>query len=372
MTTPIATDPTRPVRAGEELDAARLAAFLRASAPGLGEAGAHGPLEITQFPAGHSNLTYLVVVPLAGGERRELVLRRPPVGSKVRTAHDMGREVKILGPLHAVYPKAPRPVAYCDDESVLGAPFYVMERLRGVILRRGVPEGVAFGPTVAAGLSRSFVEELAALHAVDWRGTGLAAIAKPEGYARRQVEGWTRRWRDAKTDEVPEIERVAAWLAERLPPSQGATLVHNDFKYDNVVLDPQDLTRIVGVLDWEMATIGDPLMDLGVALGYWVEEGDDPRLLALPFGPTNAPGTLRRREVAERYAALTGRDVSDIAYYFVFALFKTAVVLQQIYARWRQGLTGDERFGMLHYAVAVLAENAASALDRGSLDPRGT
>jgi aminoglycoside phosphotransferase (APT) family kinase protein len=349
-------DAARPVRPGEELDSAKLSDYLRAHLPG----GLSGSLAITQFPAGHSNLTYLLE---SGG--RELVLRRPPFGSRVKTAHDMGREVKILAPLSAVYPKAPKPLLFCDDDSVLGAPFYVMERVRGVILRRSPPANADFSAPVARALSEALVDELAALHSVDWRAAGLGELGKPEGYVARQVSGWTRRWRDAKTDERPEIDRIAAWLAAHLPAESGAVLVHNDWKYDNVVLDPSDLTRIVGVLDWEMSTIGDPLLDLGVALGYWVEDGDDPRLLALPFGPTNAPDSLTRRELAARYEAHTGRDTSGILYYFVFALFKTAVISQQIYYRFRQGLTTDERFATLGSAVGTLGETAGRAIDRG-------
>jgi len=351
-------DAARPVRAGEELDTERLSAWLGAHLPG----GLDAPLTITQFPAGHSNLTYL----LSAGAR-EWVLRRPPFGSRVKSAHDMGREVRILGPLSAVYPKAPRPLAHCDDDAVIGAPFYVMERLRGRILRRTPPRDVPFTPEIARGLSESFIDELAALHAIDWRTAGLDTLGRPEGYVERQVTGWRKRWEDAKTDDVPLLERVAEWLTKERPPERGAVLVHNDFKYDNVVLDPGDLTRIVGVLDWEMSTIGDPLMDLGVALGYWLEDGDDPRLVALPFGPTNTPGSLTRKELAARYAARTGRDTSNALYYFVFALFKTAVVLQQIYKRFKQGLTRDERFAALGMAVAVLAEVAAGALDRGDI-----
>jgi len=349
-------DAARPVRAGEELDAVKLEAYLREHLPG----GLDGALEITQFPAGHSNLTYL----LRAGDR-ELVLRRPPFGSKVKSAHDMGREVKILGPLSAVYPKAPRPLVHCDDDTILGAPFYVMERISGRILRRTPPKDVDFSPPIARALSESLIDELAALHAIDWRAAGLSAIGKPEGYVARQVSGWTKRWQDAKTDEVPAIESVAAWLAQHLPGETDAVLVHNDFKYDNVVLDANDVTRIVGVLDWEMSTIGDPLVDLGVTLGYWIEDGDDPRLLALPFGPTNAPGSLTRRELAARYAEKTGRDTRGVLYYFVFALFKTAVVLQQIYYRFRQGLTTDERFAALGMAVAILGEFAQTTIGSG-------
>jgi aminoglycoside phosphotransferase (APT) family kinase protein len=311
-----------------------------------------------QFPRGHSNLTYLVH---AGG--RELVLRRPPFGSKVRSAHDMGREARILLKLQPVFPLAPRVVAVCDDVSVLGAPFYMMERLRGVILRRPEPRGVTLTPAQAHGIGISFARTLATLHAVDFRAAGLEG--KPQGYVRRQVEGWTKRWQDARTEEVPEVEQIARWLQERTPAESGAAFIHNDFKYDNLVLDPANLTRVVGVLDWEMSTVGDPLMDLGTALGYWVEEGDPEPLKALAFGPTLLPGSLTRAQVAEEYARAAGRDLPPMLFYSCFALFKTAVVLQQIYKRYVEGLTRDERFAGLGIAVTLLARTAVEAAARG-------
>jgi aminoglycoside phosphotransferase (APT) family kinase protein len=338
-------DAPRAVRAGEELDLARLADWMRsAGVP-------PGPLSQEQFPKGHSNLTYLV----RSGEQ-ELVLRRPPFGSKVRTAHDMAREARILMKLHPVFQLAPRVVALCDDPSVLGAPFYLMERVRGIILRG---TSARFPPEQARALCGTFVRTLAALHAVDWRGAGLEG--KPEGYVRRQVEGWTRRWRDARTSDVPEVERIASWLAERIPAESGAAFIHNDFKYDNLVLDAADPTRAVGVLDWEMSTVGDPLMDLGTALAYWVEEGDGDELKLFAFGPTFMPGSLTRAELIDEYFRCTGRAPAEMLFYFCFALFKNAVVVQQIYKRYVEGLTRDERFAMLGTAVQILAQRALDA-----------
>jgi aminoglycoside phosphotransferase (APT) family kinase protein len=347
----IADAPTA-VRGGEELDLVRLAAFLRSQ--GLPSDG----LSQEQFPKGHSNLTYLV---RAGG--RQLVLRRPPFGSKVRTAHDMGREARILLKLQPVFPLAPRVVALCDDVSVLGAPFYLMERLRGVILRGPEPRGIAMSPDQVRKLGVSFARTLAALHAVDFRAAGLEG--KPEGYVRRQVEGWTKRWRDARTEDVPEMETIARWLAERMPPESGAAFIHNDFKYDNLVLDPEDLTRVNGVLDWEMSTVGDPLMDLGTALGYWVEQGDPDALKALAFGPTFLPGSLTREQVVEEYARATGRETPQMLFYSCFALFKIAVIVQQIFKRYVEGLTKDERFAALGLGVRILGNAAAEAASRG-------
>ena len=348
----MSVDAPRTVRPGEELDLGRLATWMRAQ--GLPTDG----LSQEQFPRGHSNLTYLV---RAGG--REMVLRRPPFGSKVRSAHDMGREARILLKLQPVFPLAPRVVAVCDDVSVLGAPFYLMERLRGVILRGPEPRGVNLTPLQAREIGISFARTLAALHAVDFRAAGLEG--KPQGYVRRQVEGWTKRWQDARTSDVAEVEQIARWLQERIPAESGAAFIHNDFKYDNLVLDPADLTRVVGVLDWEMSTVGDPLMDLGTALGYWVEEGDPEPLKALAFGPTLLPGSLTRAQVAEEYARAAGRDLPPMLFYSCFALFKTAVVLQQIYKRYVEGLTRDERFGGLGIAVTLLARTAVEAAARG-------
>lgn len=353
MTAPL--DLPIPVRAGEALDAAALEGWLGANAPELA-----GPLTIAQFPSGHSNLTYLVTV-----GARELVLRRPPFGAAVKHGHDMGREYRILSKLSAVYSPAPKPAARCDDPAVLGAPFYLMERIPGVILRRKNPDGLVT-PEVAQRLSEAFVDNLARLHAIDYAAAGLGDLGHPDGYVRRQVEGWTARYAAAKTDDIDELPRLAAWLAGRIPQERGAALLHNDYKYDNLVLDPGDVTRIVGVLDWEMATIGDPLMDLGTALGYWVEAGDADEMRALTFGPTDAAGSLTRQALIARYARQSGRDCSGMLFYYCFALFKLAVVLQQIYARYKRGDTKDERFAPFIFAVQVLGATALRAAERGT------
>jgi aminoglycoside phosphotransferase (APT) family kinase protein len=344
-------DETRSPRAGEELPLDRLAPWLREK---LGVA-ADAPVEVRQFPGGHSNLTYLV---RAGDV--EAVLRRPPFGSKVKSAHDMGREVRVLSRLAPVFPLAPRPLADCPDESILGAHFYLMERRRGRVVRRGG----TLAPEHARGLGESFVDALAALHALDPQAIGLGELGNPVGYVERQVTGWTKRWHDAKTDDIPEMDDVARWLDANLPTGdpdevrRAATVVHNDFKFDNLVLDEEDPTRIVAVLDWEMATVGDPLTDLGTALCYWVQPGDPPDYAATRFGPTDVPGSLTREEIVRRYAEKTGRDVSRVDYYYALGLFKTAVVAQQIYYRWKQGLTKDARFEMMILAVRALAGQA--------------
>lgn len=351
----IPLDGTRPVRDGEQLDLVALDAYLAEHLPTL-----VGPLTIEQFPSGYSNLTYL----LRKGDT-ELVLRRPPAAVQVRSGHDMAREHRVLAGLQGVYPLAPRPLAYCDDASVLGAPFYVMERRRGIILRRRLPDGSSLPPATLRAMCESLVVELAALHAVDLKAAGLSDLGRPEGYVRRQVEGWIERFSRAKTSDVPDIERLGAWLQERIPEGGEGTLVHNDYKLDNVMLDPADPTRIVAVLDWELCTVGDPLMDLGTTLGYWVQQDDDPRWQAMGFGPTNAPGAMTRRELAERYAERTGRDVSNMLFYYCFALLKIAGIVQQIYYRWAKGHTKDPRFSTLDQVVLALGATGMQAIASG-------
>ena len=341
------------VRPGAELDAAALAAYLREHLP-----EASGEMEIRQFPRGFSNLTYLVRV----GDR-EMVLRRPPFGADVRGGHDMEREHRVLAALHPAWPKAPRPLVYCGDASVIGAPFYLMERVPGVILRDRPPSGVTLDEGAMRGVCLALVDTLAELHGVDWRAAGLEGLGRPEGYVERQVSGWIGRWERAKTDDVPEMDAAAAWLAAHRPPETEATLIHGDYKYDNLVLDPGDLSRVRAVLDWEMATIGDPLMDLGTTLGYWAEPGDPPEFKV--FGLTHLPGNLDRQGVADRYGAATGRDVSGVLFYFVYGLFKVGVIAQQIYARFKAGKTRDPRFAGLLHVVHACGRMAARAVETG-------
>jgi aminoglycoside phosphotransferase (APT) family kinase protein len=350
-------DAAREVREGEALDVEPLARWLSANVP---EIGPEARPRIEQFRSGHSNLTYL----LRAGDR-EYVLRRPPFGSKVKSAHDMGREFSVLSKLHRAYPLAPEPLAYCEDESVLGAKFYVMRRIRGVILRKDLPPGLELPPDRLRRLHENLIDNLVMLHGVDYEAADLASLGKPAGYVERQVKGWTDRYRGSQTDEIPSVDGAASWLAERLPAESGAALIHNDFKLDNVVLDPDDPTRIIGVLDWEMATLGDPLMDLGTTLGYWVEADDNPTLQAVRWGPTALPGSMTRAELAARYGEKSGRDVSNVLFYYAFGLFKTAVVIQQIYYRYKQGLTQDERFAPLILGVRILCDRAIEAIEAG-------
>jgi aminoglycoside phosphotransferase (APT) family kinase protein len=343
---------TIPVRPGEELPAARLEDYLRSHLP-----DAPGPLSVRQFAGGHSNLTYLLRL----GDT-ELVLRRPPFGNAVKSAHDMAREYRVLSKLSPVYPPAPRPLLFCDDPAVMDVPFYVMERRRGVILRKQGPADLSIDAATAQRLSTSLIDALANLHALDYQAAGLGDVGKPEGYVARQVNGWVERYAKAQTSEVPALDRTARWLTGRLPSDSAPTLIHNDFKYDNLVLDQNDLTRVTAVLDWEMATVGDPLMDLGTTLGYWVEAGDPAPLRLAAMGPTDLPGSLTRRSLADHYADRTGRDVTGILFYYVFGLYKIAVIVQQIYARYIRGHTRDPRFARLDGLVAVLAQQADRAV----------
>ena len=355
-------DQARAVRDGEELDLDSLESYLASEL-----AGYQGPLTVEQFPKGHSNLTYL----LRAGHR-QLVLRRPPFGTKVKTAHDMGREFRILSGLRDAYPKVPRPLAYCEDETVLGAPFYLMERVRGVILRgQRPPRGLSLSPEQMRRLSTALIEQLAGLHTVDLTATGLADEGRPDGFVERQVTGWSERYFKAKTDQVDEVEEVASWLARQVPPESGAALIHGDFKYDNLVLDPGKLDSIIAVLDWEMATVGDPLMDLGTSLGYWIDPDDSAEHRMLPLGPTLLEGNLTRRELVEAYGEASKTQLPDMLFYYVFGLFKIAVIAQQIYKRFKGGLTTDPRFASMILGVRVLGQTAARALARGRIHDLG-
>jgi aminoglycoside phosphotransferase (APT) family kinase protein len=285
-------------------------------------------------------------------------------------AHDMGREHDLLAALHPLGVPVPRAIARCDDASVIGAPFYIMEHVDGIILRGASPPELRNLPDATgtlAALSRTFVDALAQLHSVDVTSGPLAAMGKPEGYVQRQVQGWTKRWHASRTDDVPDLDRVAAWLDGNRPPERGVALVHNDFKYDNLVLDRAGMRSVVAILDWEMATVGDPLMDLGTSLAYWVEAGDAPVLRSLGLGVTALPGSFTRAELVRAYGEASGRDVSDAAFYHAFGLFKVAVIAQQIYARHKQGLTADPRFGGLGVVVAALADEARRVTETQSI-----
>ena len=345
------------VREGEAFDAGVVEGVLREKIEGLPE----GQLEVRQFPYGASNLTYLLKI----GEW-EGVLRRPPQGPIPPRAHDMGRESRILSKLHAAYPLAPKPYFFMDDEDVIDAPFYVMERRTGVVIDQAFPAGVEPDGELCRGISRTVADTLVELHAVDPWEAGLGDLGRPEGFLERQTKGWIGRYDQAKTEEIGEVGPLSDWLLANVPESPAPTIIHNDYKLNNLVLDADDLTKVNAVLDWEMATVGDPLFDLAVSLSYWVEPGDPDDLKAVMPTVTATPGFMTRREVIDRYAERSGRDLSEMHWYVVFGYFKLAGILQQIFARWKSGQTQDPRFATFGERVRTLilhAENLSRTGD---------
>jgi aminoglycoside phosphotransferase (APT) family kinase protein len=336
---------TATVRAGEELNRAALADYLNKNLPG----GASG-VEVEQFPHGHSNLVYLVRT-----EGREYVLRRPPLGPVAPKAHDMAREYRVLHAIHPHFPEAPRVFLLCEDPAVIGSTFFLMERRRGIVIRDSIPRELAANPDYPRLVSEAFIDCLVRLHSIDASRPGLSSLGKPDGFVERQVRGWAERWNGAKTEELPEMDGIVRWLHDFMPPSREATVVHNDYKLDNVMLRPSG-DRVEAVLDWEMTTIGDPLADLGLAICYWSWAG----MTAV----TSQESWYTRDQFLERYAERTGRDLTHIRYHEVLGLFKLAVILQQIYYRFQRGQTQDERFRTFDRRVRGLIQLAASLIDK--------
>ena len=330
--------------ASEALDAAAVHAWLGARVPDL---GATLP-EVTQYAGGASNWTYRLKYPT-----HDFVLRRPPAGTKAKSAHDMGREFRVQSALRPVYPYVPEMIAFCDDAAVLGCDFYVMKRIPGPIPRARMPKEITLDAAQTRALCLATIDKLVELHAVDVDATGLAQLGKGPGYAKRQIDGWTGRYAKARTWNVPRFTRVTAWLAAHTPADTAACLIHGDFRFDNVVLDERDPTRVVGVLDWEMSTIGCPLMDLGNSLAYWVQADDDWFGQKMRRQPTHLPGMLTRAEVVAYYAERSGRTVENWPFYEVYGLFRLAAILQQIYYRYHHGQTKNPAFrwfwAMVHY-----------------------
>ena len=345
-------NPAGAVREEDAFDVEAVTAWLREHATDA--TGLDGTPDVRQFAGGASNLTYRLDWPSG----RSLILRRPPSGRKAKGAHDMGREHRIQSRLIPVFPYVPEMVAFCDDESVIGSEFYVMERLPGTILRAELPEGVTLSEGDARVLCETFLDVLAELHGVDVHAAGLDDLGKGQGYVARQVGGWSERYRRARTDNVGDLEVVMAWLDAQQPADVATTVIHNDYRLDNVALQglgTPDL-RITGVLDWEMATLGDPLMDLGGAMAYWIQADDEPAYLALRRQPTHLPGVLTRAEMVAGYAARTGREVTpeQWRFYEVFGLFRLAVIAQQIYYRFHHGQTTNPAYGAFLDVVRYL------------------
>jgi aminoglycoside phosphotransferase (APT) family kinase protein len=340
------------VRADERLDEARLADYLRDRLPGSDNA-----LTIRQFGGGAANLTYLLDY-----GTHQYVLRRPPLGPVAASAHDMAREYRVLSVLYQAFPYAPRAFLYCEDEAVIGAPFFVMERRQGIVVRRTMPEAYAGQPDAARRMSEALVDALAAFHAVDYEALGLGDLGKPAGFIDRQIEGWYRRWNAAKTTGLADMDEVYTWLKANQPAGAQVSLVHNDYKLDNVMLAPDDPGRIVAVFDWDMCTLGDPLSDLGALLTYWTEPSDPPYLQATAMMPLGVAGFLSRAELVERYSQKSGRLVDNIAFYHALGLFRLTVIVAQIYIRYVRGQTQDPRFAAMEHMIPALARRARELL----------
>ncbi|WP_313300266.1 phosphotransferase family protein [Pseudomonas sp.] len=352
------TDQSTQVRPGEELDAAVIDPYLKSRIPGL-----TGSPSITQFPGGASNLTYLVSYP-----EQDFVLRRPPFGHKAKSAHDMGREFRILNQLNNGFPYCPKAYVHCTDTSLIGGEFYVMERVNGVILRSDIPAELGLDAQRTEALCKSFIDRLVELHQVDYNACGLADLGKPEGYVQRQIEGWTSRYQKALTPDAPLWQQVIAWLNRKMPADHPRpAIVHNDYRFDNVILDADNPMRIIGVLDWEMATLGDPLMDLGNSLAYWIEAADPAPVQLMRRQPSNAPGMLSRRQFVDYYAERAGINIDNFDYYYCYGLFRLAGIVQQIYYRYYHGQTQDKRFAQFIQMNRLLEQMSLQVIDTSTL-----
>jgi aminoglycoside phosphotransferase (APT) family kinase protein len=319
-------------------------------------------LFVQQFTHGFSNLTYLLQI-----ENKEFVLRKPPKGA-IKRGHDMNREFKVQSAVHKAYSKVPKMYGFSDDETILGSDFYIMEKVEGVILnykeakQRNIPE------KDYKNIANSWLEALVELHNVDYNAIGLADLGKPDGYVQRQISNWGKQYLKAKTDEYPEAEMVMNWMEEHQPKEYDHCLIHNDFKYDNVVFKNDSWQEVSAVLDWEMATLGDPLMDLGTSLGYWTVATDHDFVKQGIPSPTVFEGNPTRSEIAEMYAQKSGRNVDNLIFYYVFGLFKIAVIAQQIYYRFEKGWTTDPRFANLNKAAELCCKLALKAIKTKSID----
>lgn len=340
------SDATPETRKTQQVDWDKVERFLRKALPDLPE----GDMEVRQFSEGYSNLTYLLKI-----AEWEGVLRRPPFGEIPPKAHDMEREFKMLEKVNPVFPLAPKPFVYCEDPEVMDKHFYVMEKKQGLVVDEELPAVYGDAATVGPVISKNVVSTLVQLQAIDYKEAGLAEMGKPEGFMERQVKGWIKRYHNAKTDDIEGLEQLEEWLAANIPVNGETTIVHNDFKLNNMVLDEQDPGIATGVLDWELSTIGDPLSDVGSTLAYWGQEDDADMGINII---SSQPGFYSRKEFVDEYARQSGRDVSDINYYLAFGFYKLAGILQQIYYRWKNGEIEDERFRHLNKAVANLIDMA--------------
>ena len=347
------------VRKGEELNEQPLKEFLLKNEL---ITDVNNQIDISQFTGGASNLTYLL-----GIENKDLVLRRPPKGA-IKRGHDMGREFKVLTGLNNGFGKAPKAYAYTEDESIIGSSFYVMEKVEGIIIDNKVAKERNISETEFPVIANSWLDTLVELHGLDYESVGLSDLGKPDGYVERQVRNWSKQYLKAKTEEIPEAPKVMAWLDEHQPTEYDHCLIHNDYKYDNVVFEDDSWQNITAILDWEMCTLGDPFMDLGAAVAYWITEGDNPMIkMAFPY-PTMMPGNPNRLELVEQYAQKSGRPINHLVFYYAFGLFKNAVIVQQIYFRYSKGLTTNERFANLNLLTKLFCELAWQAIQNKRIE----
>ncbi|MCY4464221.1 MAG: phosphotransferase family protein [Chloroflexi bacterium] len=342
------------VRADERFDEARLAEYLRGKLP-----GAEGDMTVRQFGGGKANLTFQ----LRFSSGCDYVLRRPPLGPIAPSSHDMGREYRVLSVLHRALPFAPRSWLYCDDDRVIGAPFQVMTRCHGIVVREHLPRPFAVDPSAGRKMSGALVDALAAFHAVDYAALGLSQLGKPDGFVQRQVDGWQRRWQRARLHDDPQVDWIYRWLNSRVPANSANSLVHNDPKLDNTMFAAEDPGRVIAILDWDMCTLGDPLSDLGALLTYWTQPDDPPAVRAIAMMPAGEQSFMSRDELVQRYASSSRSEISDIRFYHVLGIFRLLVILQQIYIRYVRGQTRDQRFASLGDAVAALTQWALDIAD---------
>ncbi|WP_127347874.1 phosphotransferase family protein [Pseudidiomarina mangrovi] len=332
------------VRSGEELPVAQLQQWLQQQLPELS-----GEMQVSQYSGGASNWTYRLQFANA-----DLILRRPPAGTKAKSAHDMGREYRIQKALKPVFAAVPEMLLYCQDESIIGAEFYVMERIAGIIPRKNMPRDVTLSEQQTRQLCQNALDTLIQLHQVDIEQAGLSDLAKGAGYTQRQVSGWSERYGKAKTWNVPSGKGIMAWLQANMPNRERICMTHNDFRFDNLVLDPSDPTHIIGVLDWELATLGDPLMDVGNMLAYWIQADDDAVARSTRRQPTHLSGMFTRKQVIDYYCKAMNVSARDFSFYEVFGLFRLSVIAQQIYYRYHHGQTNNPAFKNFWFLVNYL------------------
>lgn len=345
------------VREGESLDLDKVDHYLKQVLPEL-----QGTVSVKQFPGGASNLTYLLQY-----ANRDLILRRPPFGRIAKSAHDMIRESNIMQALRPVYPYVPQVLAQCEDADVMGCDFYVMERLVGIIPRQDMPQSLALSEADTRRLCLNVIDKLVELHQVDYEQAGLESIGKGSGYVQRQIEGWSDRYTKALTDDATSFQGVMAWLKEKMPNDIKTCVIHNDYRFDNVVLHPDNPFEIIGVLDWEMATLGDPLMDLGNSLAYWIEADDESQFQMMRRQPTHLKGMLTRKEVVEYYIEKSGLSVTHFDFYEIYGLFRLAAIIQQLYYRYYHGQTNDKRFAGFVHAGKYLEQRCLRLIEQSDL-----